>query len=89
VGSLQRGNEGDFGSGSEELVYDPASRHVSWSWQGQILTTTDAPLLPYLLESVEEKCGRGIWYKTSFVSIFGTCSHEIIQCIFLHHCGSS
>ena len=69
MGSLQRGSEGDFGSGSEEFVHDPASRHVSWSWQGQILTTTDAPLLPYLLEYVEEKCGRGIWYKTSLSSV--------------------
>jgi len=29
--------------------------------RGQILTTTDAPPLPYLSESIEEKCGSEIY----------------------------
>jgi len=29
VGSLRRGSDGDLGSGFGELVYDPASGHVS------------------------------------------------------------
>ena len=31
---LQRGSDRDFGLGSRELVYDLASEHISWSWQG-------------------------------------------------------
>ena len=88
VGSLRRRSDGDFVSSSRELVYDPASRPCRNPGMGQILTTIDASsafaLVGVRRGEVEAESIRRIF----FISIFDTCSQEIVRCISLHHGGS-
>jgi len=68
VRSLRRGRDGDFGSDSRELVYGHPSGDVG---RGKILTTTDAPPLLHLSESVGE-----VWERNLLEDFF---------CLYLWH----